>query len=148
MTNYRNILFAGALLVCFMYVPAQSEEYKVLNLEPGNYEFTETSSSTETPDEVVKKVDRCIKDGNLDPAGETAKKRGCKISNYKSKGNTLSYDYVCENVKASTIIKGSLEMSGSGKEFTWKKQVKTEIGEGQEFSLKSEGKAVRKGDCS
>ncbi len=148
MANYRNILIAGALLLCFMYGSAWAEEYKILNIEPGNYEFTETSSSTQDSEEVVKKIDRCVKDAKLDPAGEMARKDQCEVSNYKSKGNTLSFDFLCKNVKASTSVSGSLEFSASGKEISWKKVVRTEIAEGQEFSIKSAGKAVRKGDCS
>jgi len=142
------LIAAGALCIELLYGAARAEEYKILNIEPGNYEFTETSSSTQTPDETVKKVDRCVKDGKLDPAGEMARRDGCEVSNYKSKGNAVSFDFVCNNVKASTNISGSLEFSSSGNEFTWKKVVKTEITEDREFTMNSAGKAVRKGDCS
>lgn len=148
MTNYRNILFAGALLLCFMYGAAQAEEYKTINVEPGNYEFTDKSTSTQTPDEKVRKFERCIKDGKLDPAGDMAKREGCEVSNYKSKGNKINFDFICKNAKVSSTVSGSLEFSGSGKELAYKKLVKTEITEGQEFSIKSIGNAVRKGDCS
>jgi Protein of unknown function (DUF3617) len=148
MTNYGNMLITGALLLCFMYGAAWAGEYKILNIEPGNYELTETSSSTQTPDEVVKIRESCMKDSELDPAGEMARKDGCEISNYKSKGNAISFDFLCKNAKSGSKVSGSLEFSSSGKEFTWKKVVKTELTEDQEFTMNSAGKAVRKGDCS
>lgn len=148
MTNYGYKLITGALLLCFMHGAALAEEYKSLNIEPGNYELTETSSSTQTPDEVVKTRESCMKDGKIDPAGEMAKRDGCEISNYKGKDNTVSFDFVCSNAKSGTKTTGSLEFSASGKEFSWKKAVKTEITEDQVFSINSIGKAVRKGDCS
>ena len=142
------LITAGVLCVGLLYGAARAEEYKVLNIEPGNYELTETSSSTQAPDGGVKKREHCMKDGKLDPAGEIARKDGCEVSNYKSKGNALSFDFSCNNAIASTNVSGSMEFSSSGSEFAWKKVIRTEITEGQEFTINSTGKAVRKGDCS
>lgn len=148
MSNYRNILIAGAMLLCFMYGSSWAEEYKSIKIQPGNYEFTETSSSTQNPDEVVKKTDNCVKNDEIEPASKMAERDGCEISNYKSKDNALSFDFVCKNVKASSTTSGSIEYVVSGEEISWKKAIKTEFEEGGDFSVKSAGKAVRKGDCS
>lgn len=148
MNNIKTIFAAGALCVSLGFGSAMAKEYKTIEIEPGNYEVTETSSTTQAPKDTVKKKERCIKDGKIDPAGDIAKRDGCLISNYKTKGNSLSFDFLCDRGPGTTKIDGSAEYSGKGKkEFAWKKMVNTQMSEDMVFSISSTGKAVRTGDC-
>lgn len=145
----KHILMAGAfVLMLLASVGAQAKEYKTIKIEPGNYEFSETSSTTQKVEDVERVNERCLEKDKLDPAGDLAKRDGCLISNFKSKGSTLSFDFLCDRGPGTSRIDGSAEYSGGGKEFSWTKEVKTEMSEGLSFSISSKGKAVRKGDCT
>ena len=146
--NINNILMAGAFIL-ILSAPAAgyAKEYKTIKIEPGNYKFSETSSTTQKVEDVERVREQCLTSDTLDPAGDMAKRDGCLISNFKSKGNKISFDFLCDRGPGTSRVDGSAEYNGGGKEFSWKKVVKTKMSGDLTFSINSKGKAVRKGDC-
>lgn len=144
----KSVLIAGVFVFMFLAsTGGEAKEYKIIKLEPGNYEFSETSSTTQKIDNVERVTERCLTKDQINPAGVLAEKDGCIVSNYKSKGDTMSFDFLCDRGPGTSRVDGSATYSGGGKEFSWTKVVKTQMSDDLSFSINSKGKAVRKGDC-
>lgn len=144
----KSVLIAAAFIfIVLASAGGQAKEYKTIKIEPGNYEYTETSSTTQKLKDVEKVSERCLDRDTLDPAGDLANNDGCLISNFKSKDDTISFDFLCDRGPGTSRVNGSATYSGGGKEFSWTKEVKTEMSEDLSFRINSKGKAVRKGDC-
>jgi len=148
MTKIGFKLLAITVVLALSAGAAMSEDDKSLEIKPGNYEITTTSSSTLMPDVRVETRITCMKEPKFDPVGELLKNPGCEISNFKKKGSTISFDFLCLKKDGSRNINGSGEFSSSGDKFTWKKSIKTEFKGDADYSQDSSGEGVRKGDCS
>lgn len=119
---------------------------QTVDLRPGSYEVTGEMEMPGMPMKLPpQKLMTCITAEDLkDLSGalrDQKEMKGCKVSNYKVSGRTVTFDEACETDGRKTT--GTTEITAAGDSFT--KVTKAKTGDGRVITFKSNGKRV--GEC-
>jgi hypothetical protein len=114
-----------------------------LDLKPGKYEITTKVEMKGVPGGMpAQTMTQCITEQDPVPAG-SANAQGCKITDMKTKGNTVTYTMECEQQGMKTKTTGEMTYKGDTFEGTSKTEMGPAAG-GMTVTTKISGKRIGK----
>lgn len=139
---FRKISIVSMLCVALMALPVWA-----LDLKPGKYEITATSTMEMPgmpggmPGMPAQTMTQCITEQDPVPAS-SADAQGCNVTEMKTEGNTLTYTMTCEQQGQTITSSGNMTYKGNAFEGT----NKTNAGQGMVMTTTIKGKRIGKCD--
>jgi len=127
-------------ILCLLLTAIQSWG---LDLNPGKYEITAKVEMKGVPGGMpAQTMTQCITEQDPVPVG-SANAQGCKITDMKTKGNTVTYTMECEQQGMKTKTTGQMTYKGDTFEGTSKTEMGPAAG-GMTVTTKISGKRIGK----
>ena len=133
------------IILVFGFISACYADEDSIKVTPGNYSFTTSTRSNMNPNPKIETEDDCIKEDSVNIKEFLPDPNSCYANNVNKSGNTLSFDIKCSGGQMPPM-KGKAKISATS--LTVESHYKI-VGsfQGQEFSMNSESKGKRTGDC-
>ncbi|MFC1885008.1 DUF3617 domain-containing protein [Thermodesulfobacteriota bacterium] len=135
----KKIFIVSILFITMAALPAWG-----IDLNPGKYEITVKTQISGTPQQMPPQTSIQCMTGEDPVPNSSSGSQGCKITDMKTEGNTVTYTMECDQQGMKTVTTG--EMTYSGDTFEGHSESKMGKAAGG-MVIKSEIKGKRIGDC-
>lgn len=135
-----------SIILVFGFVSASYAAEDFIKVTPGNYFFTTTTRSNKHPNPKIETEDDCIKENSVNIKEFLPDPESCFANNVYKSGNSLSFDIKCSGGRIMPPLKGKAMISATSSTVESHYKILGSY-QGQEFSLYSESKGQRTGDC-
>jgi uncharacterized cysteine cluster protein YcgN (CxxCxxCC family) len=134
----------SAIILVLGFVSASYATEDFIKVVPGNYSFTTTRSNM-NPNPKIETEDDCITQESVNIKEFLPDPDSCSTSNVNKNGNSLSFDIKCSGGQMPPM-KGKAEISATSSTVESHYKIVGSF-QGQEFSVNSDSKGQRTGDC-
>lgn len=135
----------SAIILVLGFVSASYATEDFIKVVPGNYSFTTTTRSNMNPNPKIETEDDCITQESVNIKEFLPDPDSCSTSNVNKNGNSLSFDIKCSGGQMPPM-KGKAEISATSSTVESHYKIVGSF-QGQEFSVNSDSKGQRTGDC-